>query len=586
MKNKVITHSIGAMVLANLFCAVALAQDMPPPRSMPRIPVARENVMGSRPQPALARQVQGGALIIDGEKLRVAENDLRLFGIVPPQLAASFGPQARGTLDALTAGQNVVCQIRDRDRDGRLLATCMAGNADLALELLKRGLAVTARGSLASSEYLASYVAAEEGAQNQKIGLWSVAIPAAAKPAAAPAALPTPAAMPTPAPVTTTEAAPQISQPQAPIAAPPVNITPAVTPPVPAPAAAPAPASLSSVIKEDKKVTASVNSANNSANQKITQELVTQQAQAHLDENFTPLSAPGFFERYQILLAGLLMLTTALTLITAVWVQKRRDKRDEIKSIAAALRGELMAARGVCMGRVKSITNEDEDRAAMWPRIRATLYTAYVGRLGLLGAELARQISSIYGQSSDYAAFYTPSNPSQGHLKKQALETLTRYIDDVLPKLNTLERSGSLSAMSTRYAGSMHASNSLSHRSPLASMQNPAPDGANFVAFSYDIHDKITDVDYQTEETRAPLQIPALSPRALWESVRGLIQNHRNAINETEPAPTEPDTAVADSDVSEYADLIEADIARYHQRREMAESLEASINKTKAKANR
>ena len=122
-------------------------------------------------------------------------------------------------------------------------------------------------------------------------------------------------------------------------------------------------------------------------------------------------ASTGFFERYQILIAGFLMLATALSIIGALWAQKRRDRLDEIKAVAAALRGELMAARGVCFGRIKSITTDAEDSAATWPRIRATLYQAYVGRLGLLGAELARQISSIYGQSSDYAALYAPGPP-------------------------------------------------------------------------------------------------------------------------------------------------------------------------------
>ena len=175
--------SISALLIVTILAATAAeAQEAPPPRRMPRTPVSREVLVGARePMPA-SHQLQGPAVIIDGERLRIGESDLRLFGIVPPQLSASYGPQARATLDMLAGAQSVNCQIRDRDRDGRLLATCQnAGGSDMALELLKRGLAVTARGSLAGTDLSTPYLAAEQAAQIQKIGLWS-AVPAPATP--------------------------------------------------------------------------------------------------------------------------------------------------------------------------------------------------------------------------------------------------------------------------------------------------------------------------------------------------------------------------------------------------------------------
>ena len=139
------------------------------------------------------------------------------------------------------------------------------------------------------------------------------------------------------------------------------------------------------------------------------------------------------------------MLATALCIASALESQRLRDKRDEIKALAAALRGELMAARGVCFGRAKSITSDSADRTAIWPRIRSTLYQAYVGRLGFLGAELARQVASVYGQSSDYAALYNPvSGTFLEVTKRQALETLVKRIDEVLPKLAEIEKTGKL----------------------------------------------------------------------------------------------------------------------------------------------
>ena len=121
---------------------------------------------------------------------------------------------------------------------------------------------------------------------------------------------------------------------------------------------------------------------------KIAADIVDQHAQAqHAESNAddarwqSPSETMGFFERYQMLIAGFLMLATALSITGSIWARKNRDRRDETKAVAAALRGELMGARGVCVGRIKSITSEFEDRAAAWPRLRSTLYQAYVGRL-------------------------------------------------------------------------------------------------------------------------------------------------------------------------------------------------------------
>ncbi|MDE2029519.1 MAG: hypothetical protein KGI97_03035, partial [Alphaproteobacteria bacterium] len=261
------------------------------------------------------------------------------------------------------------------------------------------------------------------------------------------------------------------------------------------------------------------------------------QAQAYGDgttPNIPANSGQGFFARYQILIAGLLMLGTALSIIAALWTRRRRDKRDETKATAAALRGELMAARGICIGRIRSIATEEEDRAANWPRIRATLYGAYVGRLGLLGAELARQVASIYGQASDYASLYNPSNTagsaaSAGTPKKQALETLVRHIDEVLPKLAAIELTGSL-----------------------ALAAGAARPGA-------------------TAETHAPV---SSSMHALWETVRGRIQNRsKNAT--PPPAPQAMDPGAAD-----YTTIIEQDMARYASYSENVETLDISPDKT------
>lgn len=401
---------IGLSIFLLLGSSFAMAQEAPTPHRSPRVPVKRQAIVTHKDVVAQSREVQGTATIIDGEKLRIADVDLRLFGIVPPQLSASFGPQARMALDSLAANQNVTCQIRDRDHDGRFLATCKTpNNTDMALELLRRGLAVTARGSLGTTDLATPYLAAEQTAQTQKIGLWSVVVstPAASAPAPAPtpvAALPTP---PTPSTATpTTEA------------------------------------------KKDEKQSKADKLAAQSASS-VPPVAASALQPPHEETHSFDDETPGFFVRYQILLTGFVMLATALGILGALSIQRRAERRDEMKAIAAALRGELMAARAVCQTRLKNIVTDADDKNTTWPRIRTTLYQAYVGRLGWLGAELARQVASIYGQTSDYVAYFNDEARSLLP-KRQALETLTSYIEEVLPKLAVIEQTGQRPAMQSK----------------------------------------------------------------------------------------------------------------------------------------
>jgi len=399
-------HVIPAALLLSMIAAPVLAQTAPPPHRAPRTPVSRE-VLTERKAPP--REITGQALILDGERLKIDNYDLRLFGIVPPQLSASFGPQARAALDAVIAGQSVACRIRDRDHDGRLLANCRAANGlDPALELLKHGLAVAARGSIADTEYADPYVIAEQSAQNQKIGLWSMTAVSASPSISA---------------VTET---PKAEQPK-PVEAKPVEIKPVEAKVDVKPA--------DTQIKDVQPKTASA----------VMVPVKPASSVSANDVARTSQESTGFFARFQILIAGFLMLATAVGVIGAVTVSRRTEKRDEMKALAAALRGELLAARAVCLTRIKTVTTEEEDRAAAWPRIRSTLYQAYVGRLGWLGAELARQIASIYGLCSDYASYYAntgEAGTAGATPKRQALQSLVAHIDEVLPRLASIEQSG------------------------------------------------------------------------------------------------------------------------------------------------
>lgn len=411
----------------------ALAQDYAPvPRKMPRTPVSRHALPGKTALPPNSA-VTGSATVIDSERLKIGDVEMRLFGIVPPGLSASFGPQTRAALDSMTASGATSCTVRDRDREGRYLATCRTpGGIDLALELLRRGLAVTARGSLQPTDLAGPYQAAEQAAQAQKLGLWSVSLPRAVSDAAmreagvhieaanaaaqtAPAAQETPAKEGDKALPAKTESKPEAQQE-------PVTIPVTISAP-----------------EKNAKAEASAGAVKPDAVLPLSR---------RLEENNPALPAAvasaGFFERYQLLLSGVLMLLTVLGIVAAIAAQRFLDRREEVRSIAAALRGELMAARAVCLARLNAKTGEVDEKASAWPRIRTLVFQAYVGRLGLLGAVLARQIASIYGLSSDYAAYYGAAQTGEAKAepvsKRQALQTLLRHIEEVLPKLVYIEQ--------------------------------------------------------------------------------------------------------------------------------------------------
>ncbi len=395
----------------------AQAQLAPTPQKAPRTPVRQQQLaIAKQPPLPASRTLTGEAVILDPERLRIDRIEMRLFGVVPPLLSAAFGPQARAALDQL-AKEPVTCRLRDRDRDGRLFASCQnESGLDFGVELLRRGLAVTARGSLHGTELALTYVAAEEAAKSQRLGLWSVRAPEAASKSSIEMA----------AQKAVSPAAPAVGEtPAQPEAAPQETKTAAPEQPSPAP-----PETAVAVSSADKPATTAGESL-----------LFVQDEAGAAPELVLPET--GFVERYQLLLTGLSFLLAALIGASGfAWV-RRQEKRDSLRAIAAALRGEIMAMRSVCLARLSKMEKDGDEKTTSWPRLRSTIFQAYVGELGRLGADLARQIASIYGQSSDYASYYVGAGARpEAASKKQALQTLVHHIEDVVPRLAGIERDG------------------------------------------------------------------------------------------------------------------------------------------------
>lgn len=128
------------------------------------------------PLPSLAAELSGRARAVDGDTLEVAGQKVRLFGIDAPELDQkcerngriwACGDAAREALAAIVGRKRLVCEVRDIDRYGRNVATCLAGDEDVAALMVRQGMA------LAYRRYSGRYVNAEAAARADGIGLWT-----------------------------------------------------------------------------------------------------------------------------------------------------------------------------------------------------------------------------------------------------------------------------------------------------------------------------------------------------------------------------------------------------------------------------
>ncbi|MGZ9143773.1 MAG: thermonuclease family protein [Candidatus Binatia bacterium] len=119
-----------------------------------------------------AREVQ----IVDGDTLMWRGERVRLHGIDAPEADQSCtavggdypcGQMAFQWLVEKTNKKEVRCEKRGRDRYGRLLAVCFAGEVNLNRGLVEAGLAMAYR------RYSAEFAAAEDAARRDGLGLWA-----------------------------------------------------------------------------------------------------------------------------------------------------------------------------------------------------------------------------------------------------------------------------------------------------------------------------------------------------------------------------------------------------------------------------
>ena len=120
-------------------------------------------------------EVSGQARVVDGDSLEIGGARIRLFGIDAPERGQSCqaggdlwicGGLARVRLEERISGRAVVCEEKDRDRYGRIVAVCRAGGEDLNAWMVSEGWA------LAYRRYSEAYVDEEAEAKAARLGVW------------------------------------------------------------------------------------------------------------------------------------------------------------------------------------------------------------------------------------------------------------------------------------------------------------------------------------------------------------------------------------------------------------------------------
>jgi endonuclease YncB( thermonuclease family) len=123
----------------------------------------------------------GEPSVLDGDTIRIGATTYRLHGIDAPEKAQTClrdgvewlcGQESAAYLRSLVRGLYVTCEQKDRDRYGRIVAVCRAGEIELNREMVRAGMA------WAYIRYSSEYTDSEAEARDAGRGVWgSEAIP-------------------------------------------------------------------------------------------------------------------------------------------------------------------------------------------------------------------------------------------------------------------------------------------------------------------------------------------------------------------------------------------------------------------------
>ena len=127
------------------------------------------------PSFAHAEAIEGPAEVIDGDSLRVAGTEVRLFGIDAPEYSQTCfsdgspiacGAMAKDMLEGMISGARLTCLPNGIDTHGRTVAVCRTSGVDVGSALVEAGWAIAFR------RYGEDYVGAEARARAARVGIW------------------------------------------------------------------------------------------------------------------------------------------------------------------------------------------------------------------------------------------------------------------------------------------------------------------------------------------------------------------------------------------------------------------------------
>lgn len=152
-----------------------------PPMTRPAAPAIPRVIYGTAP-PASEAAAPAGAFtvrvaVVDGDTLATGSDRLRINGIDAPEMHQmcerggalyACGEAARAAMARIVGNGAVTCEYIGVDRYGRRVVRCAgADGRDIAAALVGQGWAMAYR------QYSMDYVAQEETARAQRLGLWA-----------------------------------------------------------------------------------------------------------------------------------------------------------------------------------------------------------------------------------------------------------------------------------------------------------------------------------------------------------------------------------------------------------------------------
>ncbi len=135
------------------------------------------DLFGSAPRSADWRAMPADVRVVDGDTLRLGDRMLRLHGVDAPERGQfctdgrgqlyDCGTAAAAALAGLVGKHAVHCRVQGRDRFGRALGMCRAGETELNATLVAQGWA------LAEGASLPALIPVEAAARAAQRGLWT-----------------------------------------------------------------------------------------------------------------------------------------------------------------------------------------------------------------------------------------------------------------------------------------------------------------------------------------------------------------------------------------------------------------------------